>query len=108
MPARRSPPTSPIESLERHSVTCAFGVYRHPIHNGLVLQIVAIAKEAGFPGDSIEVELRGMRALDDTRPGDLVALDFYGDGHHLVLYPAVMCHHPRLCCCSAGARKVRG
>ena len=77
--------------LERHSVTCAFGMYRHYlIHNGLVLQLfVAIIKEAGFPGDSIsiKVELRGMRPLmmDDTRPGELVALDINGDGHHLVI-----------------------
>ena len=26
-----------------------------------------------------------MRPLDDTRPGDLVALDFYGEGRHLVI-----------------------
>ena len=26
-----------------------------------------------------------MRPLDDTRPGDLVALDFYGENHHLVI-----------------------
>ena len=64
------------ESLERHSVTCSFGIFRHLIHNGLVLQLVAIIKEACSPGDSIKIELRGMRPLDDTRPGDLVALDF--------------------------------
>ena len=55
------------ESLERHSVTCAFGIFRHLIHNGIVLQLVAIIKEAGFPGDNIKIELRGMRPLNDTR-----------------------------------------
>ena len=76
----------PESPLERHSVTCAFGIFRHlSIHNGLVLQLVAIIKEAGLPGDSITIELRGMRPLDDTRPGDLVALDIYGEGHHLVI-----------------------
>ena len=43
-------------------VTCAFGICRHLIRNDLVLQIVAIIKEAGFPGDIIKVKLRGRDA----------------------------------------------
>ena len=61
-------------ALIGHLRQCAVGIYdRHLIHNGLDAQLVAIIKEAGFPGDCIKIELRGMcPPLDDTGPGDLV------------------------------------
>ena len=68
-------PESPEAAALRH-LRLRHLQHRHLIqHNGLILQILAIIKEAGFPGDSIKVmEPRGMRPLGDTRPGDLVAL----------------------------------
>ena len=31
------------------------------------------------------LEARGLRAVDSSRPGDVVALDFFADGRHLVI-----------------------
>jgi hypothetical protein len=58
---------------------------RHLLHAGLVGVIKAILKEAGVPEASIVMEARGLRAADRTRPGDVVALDFFADGRHLVV-----------------------
>ena len=33
--------------------------------------------------------MRGLRVSDSSRPGDVVALDFYGPDHHLVIDAAV-------------------
>ena len=44
-----------------------------------------ILKEAGVPEASIVLEARGLRAGDRSRPGDVVALDFFADGRHLVV-----------------------
>ena len=54
------------------------------MHAGLVAVIVAILLMAGVPKSSIVVEEKGLRP-DPTRPGDVVVLDFYGLGRHLVI-----------------------
>ena len=40
---------------------------------------------AGVPKSSIILEKKGLRSCDHTRPGDIVALDFFGLGRHLVI-----------------------
>ena len=51
---------------------------------GLVAVIVAILLMAGIPKSSIVVEKKGLRP-DRTRPGDVVVLNFYGPGRHVVI-----------------------
>ena len=55
------------------------------MHAGLVSVIVAILLMAGVPKSSIILEKKGLRSCDHTRPGDIVALDFFGLGRHLVI-----------------------
>ena len=73
------------ESLERHVVRCPNGGMRHLFHAGLVGVIKSILREAGVPDAAIVTEARGLRAADSSRPGDVVALDFFADGRHLVI-----------------------
>ena len=40
---------------------------------------------AGVAKSSIILEKKGLRSCDHTRPGDIVALDFFGLGRHLVI-----------------------
>ena len=54
-------------------------------HAGLVGVIRTIMREVGIPEASIVTEARGLRAADRSRPGDVVALDFFADGRHLVI-----------------------
>ena len=54
------------------------------MHAGLVAVIVAILLMAGIPKSSIVEEKKGLRP-DRTRPGDVVVLNFYGPGRHLVI-----------------------
>jgi hypothetical protein len=58
---------------------------RHLFHAGLVGVIKSILREAGVPDAAIVTEARGLRAADNSRPGDVVALDFFADGRHLVI-----------------------
>jgi hypothetical protein len=58
---------------------------RHLFHAGLVGVIKTILREAGVPEAAIVTEARGLRAADSSRPGDVVALDFFADGRHLVI-----------------------
>ena len=46
---------------------------------------MAILVEAGIPKSSVVLEKRGFRPENSSRPGDLVALDFFGSGRHLLL-----------------------
>ena len=73
------------ESLERHVVRCPNGGMRHVFHVGLVGVIKLILREVGVPDASVVTEARGVRAADRSRPGDVVALDFFADGRHLVI-----------------------
>jgi len=47
--------------------------------------IKSVMKEAGVPYASVVLEAGGLRAADNSRPGDAVALDFFADGRHLVI-----------------------
>jgi hypothetical protein len=58
---------------------------RHLFHAGLVGVIKTILREAGVPDAAIVTEARGLREADSSRPGDVVALDFFADGRHLVI-----------------------
>jgi hypothetical protein len=58
---------------------------RHLFHVGLVGVIKLILREAGVPDASVVTEARGLRAVDRSRPGDVVAIDFFADGRHLVI-----------------------
>ena len=73
------------ESLERHVVRCPNRGMRHLLHTGLVGVIKNIMKEAGFPDASVVLEASGLRATDSSRHGDVVALDFFAEGRHLVI-----------------------
>ena len=73
------------ESLERHLYFCSFGGLRNEIHTGLAWQVVAILREAGINSNQIVTELNGLRPRDSTRPGDVVVLNFAGDGQHLLI-----------------------
>ena len=55
------------------------------LHAGLVGVIKTILKEAGIPDAAVVTEARGLRATDRSRPGYVVALDFFADGRHLVI-----------------------
>ena len=42
-------------------------------------------KESGVPASRIVTELNGLRPRDQTRPGDVVARGFFGEGQHLLV-----------------------
>ncbi len=71
--------------MERHVVRYPNGGMRHLFHAGLVGVIKNILREIGVPEASIVTEARGLRATDRSRPGDVVALNFFADGRHLVI-----------------------
>ena len=62
---------------------------RYLFHAGLVGVIRNILREAGVPEASVVLEARGLKATDRSRPGDVVALDFFAESRHLV-FDAVM------------------
>ena len=104
------------EAMERHTVHCPMAASRHTLHSGLMKQLVVILKAAGVHPDRIKIEMRGLRASDRSRPGDVVVLDFYGPDHQLVIDDASVTYmhilpqlcpgsmHPvqclAICCCS--------
>ena len=48
--------------------------------------ILILLLMAGVPSkSSIVLEKKGLRSCDHARPGDIVALDFFGLGRHLVI-----------------------
>jgi hypothetical protein len=57
----------------------------HPLQIGLVSVIKSIMRDAGVPEAAIVLEARGLRAADRSRPGDVVAQDFFANGRHLVI-----------------------
>ena len=73
------------ESLERHVVRCPNGGMRNLLHSGLVTVLLSILRDASDPEASVVVEVRGLRATNRSRPRDVVALDFFADGRHLVI-----------------------
>ena len=54
-------------------------------HAGLVSVIKAILRESSVPDATVVLEARGLRVVDRSRPRDVVALDFFADGRHLVI-----------------------
>ncbi len=73
------------EFLERHVVRCPNGGTRHLLHYGFVNIIKTYLRNGGVPEAAIVLEARELRAADRSRPGDVVALDFFADGRHLVI-----------------------
>ena len=56
------------------------------MHAGLVALIVIIMlMSAGVPKSSIVLEKKGLRHGNQTRPGDIVVMNFYGLGRNLVI-----------------------
>ncbi len=66
-------------------VRCSNGGRRHLFHAWLVGVIKIILREAGVPDAALVSEARGLRAAYRSRPRDVVALDFFADGRHLVI-----------------------
>ena len=66
-------------------VRCPNEGMRNLFHAGLVDVIKAILREVGVLDASVVLEARGMRAADRSRPRDVVAVDFFADGKHLVI-----------------------
>ncbi len=58
---------------------------RHLIHSGLFNVNMTIAKDAIVPEASMVVEARGLRADDLYKTRDVVTLDCFEDGRHLVI-----------------------
>jgi len=81
------------ESLERLVVRCPNGGMRHKMHYGLVQVLKSIIKDVGIPNIAVVTEARGLRSSDASRPGDVVVLDFFRDGQHLVIDVVVTTVH---------------
>jgi hypothetical protein len=73
------------ESLERHVVKCPNRGDAKFLSRGTRRDIKTILREAGVPNASAVVETRDLRAADRSRPGDVVAMDFFAEGKHLVI-----------------------
>jgi hypothetical protein len=58
---------------------------RHLLHAGLANVINIILKDAGVLEATIVMEAKGLRAIDTSIPGDVVALDFFANGRCLVI-----------------------
>ena len=56
---------------------------RHLLHSSLVNIIKTCLRDASVPEVSIVLEARGLRASDRSRPGDVVALDFFAEIEHI-------------------------
>ena len=55
------------------------------MHHGLIKSLRLIVEEIGVPKAAIVEKAPGLRDGDDTRPGDLIVLDFTAPGRHLIL-----------------------
>ncbi len=84
LPTMRTPNHSD-ESLERHVVRCPNRGMRYMMHSGLVGIHVSTLKEVEIPEMAIVIEARGLRTANASRPGDVVVLDFFAEGRHLVV-----------------------
>jgi hypothetical protein len=58
---------------------------RHILHSGLFGIIKTCFGGAGVPDADIVPEARGLKAADRSRPGDMIVLDFFTYGRHLVI-----------------------
>jgi len=55
------------------------------MHAGLVGMIRSIFKDVGIPDMAVVTEGKGLQIADATRIGDVVVLDFFAEGKHLVI-----------------------
>ena len=55
------------------------------MHHGLICVLQSVVADVGVFNASVVVEAWGLRLTDTTRPGDLVAMDFYSFGRHLII-----------------------
>jgi hypothetical protein len=55
------------------------------MHTGLVWVIPSILKVVEIPDMAVVTKARGLRSSDDSRPRDVVVLDFFAEGRHLVI-----------------------
>ncbi len=55
------------------------------LHAGLVEVTQSVLRDACVPEASVVLESRGLRAADRSIPGDVVALDFFANGRHMVI-----------------------
>jgi hypothetical protein len=55
------------------------------MHSWLAQVLKSIIKDVGIPDIDVVTEARGLRSFDASRHGDVVVLDFFRDGHHLVI-----------------------
>jgi len=55
------------------------------MHVGIVNVFKTIPRDVGVLEAALLLEARGLRAEDRFRPGDVVALDFFAYGCHLVI-----------------------
>ena len=56
------------------------------MHAGLISTLQKLLQEAGVLTSATLTEARGLQGrADKTRPGDIVVLDFYAPGRHLLL-----------------------
>ena len=56
------------------------------MHGGLISTLQKVLHEAGVPTSATLTEARRLRGrMDKTRPGDIVALEFYAHGRHLLM-----------------------
>jgi hypothetical protein len=58
---------------------------RHLEHAKLVKFVYFIIKDAEIPCASLVIKARGLRSVDCSRLGDIVALVFFVEGRHLVI-----------------------
>ena len=56
------------------------GGMRHMLHAGLVGVIASIFKDVSVPTMCVVTKAKGLRVADASRPGDVVALDFFAEG----------------------------
>ncbi len=55
------------------------------MHSGLVGVLVSILKDVENPEIAIVTEARSLRAANASRQGDLMVLDLFAEGSHLVV-----------------------
>ena len=56
------------------------------MHVGLISTLEKVVQEAGVPTSATLAEARGLREREDnTRPGDIMVMDYHAHGHHLLL-----------------------
>ncbi len=55
------------------------------MHASLVGVLTSIMKDMGIPDIAVDTEARGLWAADASRPEDVLVLDFFAEGRHVVV-----------------------